>query len=70
LGSTGLTPIAEEETPNRALVALGTAAGAAVTGSLYGVLTGVLYAARAQHKPPPGLALPDQVPPAPWAADE
>jgi hypothetical protein len=70
LGSTGLTPIAEEETPNRALVALGTAAGAAVTGSLYGVLTGVLYAARAQHEPPPELPLPEQVPPGALAAEE
>jgi hypothetical protein len=44
---------------NFVLSALGNAVGAAVSGSLFGVVTGVIYEARAEVKPAPGLPLPD-----------
>lgn len=59
LGALGLPGSAPPESPNFVLVAVGSTAGAAVQGVLYGVVTGVLYAARAQLKPAPELALPD-----------
>jgi hypothetical protein len=57
VGRAGLFSTSDQS--NFVLSALGNAIAAAVSGSLLGVVTGVIYEARAEVSPPPELSLPD-----------
>jgi hypothetical protein len=59
LGNTGVFTVGREGPSNYALAALGTAISTAVSGSIFGVATGIVYAARAQSLPPAELPLPE-----------
>ena len=59
LGHTGVFTAGREGPSNYALAALGTAVSTAISGSLFGVGTGVVYAARAQRLPAAELPLPE-----------
>jgi hypothetical protein len=65
--------IASLGSSNFVLAAVGSTVGAAISGSAFGVVDGVLYAARAQVKPPPEVpaqVLPQPVQPAAPTAPE
>lgn len=66
LGNTGIIAM---RPGNFGLAALGSAVGAAVSGSFLGVGTGVVYAARAQSRPPAELPLPEPATPETPAPD-
>jgi hypothetical protein len=63
LGHAGFVAAGRGGEANFALAALGNTVGAAVSGSLLGVMSGVVYAVRAMARPPAGLALPDRAVP-------
>lgn len=59
LGHTGVFTAGREAPSNVVLAAFGTAVGTAISGSLFGIGTGVVYGARAQSRPPAELPLPE-----------
>lgn len=59
LGHTGLFTMGRQVPSNVFLVALGTAVSVAISRTVFGVATGVVYAARAQSLPAVELPLPD-----------
>lgn len=61
LGSTGVFTVGRQGPSNYVLAALGTAVSTAISGTVFSVGTGVIYAARAQGLPPAELALPEPV---------
>lgn len=63
LGHTGVFTTGREAPSNALLAAFGTAVGTAISGALFGVGTGVVYAARAQSRPAAELPLPEPATP-------
>jgi hypothetical protein len=63
LGNTGIFTVGRQGPPNYVLAALGTAVSTAISGTVFSVGTGVVYAARAQGLPPAELALPEATTP-------